>query len=158
MELTSEQKQAVSEWIAQGLSLSDIQKLLKERFQLSPTFMEVRFMVLDLDLKLKEQEHSFAAKAAVDLKNAPQDAPDAFEPVEDDALAGGVTVEIDRIKKPGAMISGSVRFSDGVKANWMLDQFGRVALDASQPGYRPSQEDLMAFQQEIGRKLQQQGY
>jgi hypothetical protein len=163
MELTAEQKKAVSEWVAQGLSLSDIQKQLKERFQLSPTFMEVRLMVLDLDLKVKEQESAFASKTRLDLKAAPpgaagSDGADAFEPVEDDALGGGVAVEIDRIKKPGALVSGTARFSDGVKASWMVDQFGRVAIDAGKPGYRPSQDDLMAFQQEVSRKLQQQGY
>lgn len=161
MELTDAQKKAVADWVAQGLSLSEIQKQLKEHFELSTTFMEVRMMVLDLGLEIKEQESAFSAKQNMVLGAAQQDASDAahdaFEPVEDGAF-GGVTVEVDRIKKPGALVSGTVRFSDGVNATWMLDQFGRVAIDAGRPDYRPSQDDLTAFQQEVSRKLQQQGF
>lgn len=158
MEFTPEQKQAVAEWVAQGLSLSDIQKQLKEQFQLVPTFMEIRFLVLDLELNVKDQE---SASPHVDIKAMPkgQEVDDSLSDTPgEELLGGGVAIEIDRIKKPGALASGTARFSDGVKANWMVDQYGRVAIDAGKPGYRPSQEDLMAFQQEISRKLQQQGY
>ena len=55
-------------------------------------------------------------------------------------------------------MEAKVTFSDGVKASWFLDQYGRVAIDAGQPGYHPPEEDLMAFQQEVARKLQAQGY
>src|SRR5258707_953959 len=53
MTLTPEQKQAVSTWVAEGSSLSLIQKKLREQFQVSMTYMEVRFLVDDLGLELK---------------------------------------------------------------------------------------------------------
>ena len=55
------------------------------------------------------------------------------------------------------MISGRVTFSDGQKAEWYLDQTGRLGLNASTPGYRPSKQDVMDFQMELERLAQSHG-
>jgi hypothetical protein len=54
MTLTPEQKQAVSEWVSAGDNLSAIQKKLTEQFKVSMTYMDVRFLVDDLNLALKD--------------------------------------------------------------------------------------------------------
>jgi hypothetical protein len=54
MTLTPEQKQAVTSWAAAGDNLSVIQKKLAEQFQLSMTYRDVRFLVDDLNLELKD--------------------------------------------------------------------------------------------------------
>lgn len=54
MSLTSEQQQAVASWVAAGDNLSTIQKKLAEEFKLSLTYRDVRFLVDDLDLSLKD--------------------------------------------------------------------------------------------------------
>lgn len=54
MSLSPEQKAAVSSWIAAGDNLSAVQKKLREEFQVSMTYMDVRFLVDDLDLTLKD--------------------------------------------------------------------------------------------------------
>jgi hypothetical protein len=54
MTLTPEQKQAVSAWVASGDNLSAIQKKLAEQFKVSMTYMDVRFLVDDLNLALKD--------------------------------------------------------------------------------------------------------
>jgi len=54
MTLTPEQKQAVSTWVAAGDNLSIIQKKLSEQFKISMTYMDVRFLVDDLNLALKD--------------------------------------------------------------------------------------------------------
>ena len=58
--------------------------------------------------------------------------------------------------RPGALLSGSVCFSDGVTAVWMLDQAGRLAIEPSQPDYHPSEADnaefVKALQAEIAKK------
>jgi len=51
--LTSEQKQAVASWVAAGDNLSTVQKKLSDQFKLSLTYMDVRFLVDDLGLELK---------------------------------------------------------------------------------------------------------
>ena len=164
MELTDVQKQAVAKWVAEKRSIGEIQKLLQEQFQISMKYIDVRFLLIDLGMQLQDRETKAASPADLGVLgkgNAAPDAPEAASDVIEDlgpAAAGGVKVEIDRIMKPGALVSGTVKFTDGVSAVWMLDQYGRLALDASRPGYRPSQEDLQAFQAEVGRELQKKGF
>ena len=73
---------------------------------------------------------------------------------------GGVTVSVDKVTLiPGAIASGSVTFSDGVSAKWIIDQMGRPGFtEVSKPGYRPSPEDGQAFMQELSMQLQRRGY
>src|SRR5258708_2630831 len=54
MTLTPEQKQAVASWIAAGDNLSVVQKKLSEQFQITMTYRDVRFLVDDLNLALKD--------------------------------------------------------------------------------------------------------
>ena len=165
MELTDVQKQAIAKWVAEKRGIGEIQKLLQEQFQLSMKYMDVRFLLLDLNLNLQDKETRAPASADLNMLGKGKQAPAAAN-VESDVIddmepapgGGGVSVEIDRIMKPGALVSGTVKFSDGVSAVWMLDQYGRLALDAGKPGYRPPQEDLQAFQVEVSRQLQSKGF
>jgi hypothetical protein len=63
MPLSPEQKQTVAAWVAAGDSLAIIQKKLSEQLKVSMTYMDVRFLVDDLGLELKN-----AAPATVDPK------------------------------------------------------------------------------------------
>ncbi|MSU69464.1 MAG: hypothetical protein EXS39_01540 [Opitutaceae bacterium] len=54
MSLTPEQKQAVTGWVAAGDNLSVVQQKLSEQFQLSLTYRDVRFLVDDLNLALRD--------------------------------------------------------------------------------------------------------
>ena len=65
---------------------------------------------------------------------------------------------IDQMARPGALVSGKVTFSDGNSAAWYLDQMGRLGLTPQQPGYRPSQEDLLTFQTELQNQLANAGF
>lgn len=159
--LTDAQKKTIHQWVDEGCSLTEIQKRLNEEFKLTLTFMDARFLMLDLEIKLKDKPS--AISAGMDLSKTPPAKETAG--LEDEntnlppgSLGGSVAVDIDRIMKPGTLVSGSVRFSDGVSASWSLDQSGRLALMASKPGYRPSQEDVQAFQQELSALLQKHGF
>jgi hypothetical protein len=164
MELTEQQKTTITGWVKEGCGLSEIQRRLASEFGLRPTFMDVRFLILDLGLEIKEKNASRAVpKAAEPEVDAPLEdvADDGFPEEAGDLPAegpGGVSVEVDRIMKPGALVSGTVTFSDGVKAAWMLDQYGRLALDAKQPGYRPSPEDIEGFQVALQKEVAKKGY
>jgi len=144
MQLSEEQKAAVSRWIQEGASLSDVQKHLEEEFSLRMTYMDLRFLVDDLDLEIRAGGPKF---------DEPKVAP---EP-NGGAVPGAVTVSIDKLTRPEALVSGSVTFSDGVSAQWHLDQMGRLALNARQPGYKPSGEDLQAFQEKLKEAVEQSG-
>lgn len=147
MTLSDEQKSAISQWIEGGASLSEIQKRLKEEFQISLTYLETRLLADDLKLAFKEPEPG----PAVDQPLPP---PDPEVPAE---APGKVHVTIDQITRPGSVISGRVTFSDGEKAEWYLDQMGRLGLNASTPGYRPSQDDVMSFQMELEKAARGSG-
>ena len=68
MTLTPEQKQAVASWVTAGDNLSNVQQKLREQFQLSMTYMDVRFLVDDLNLALKDPKPAVKAN---DLAKAP---------------------------------------------------------------------------------------
>jgi hypothetical protein len=166
MELTEQQKDVVRQWVASGASLSEVQKRLGAELGISMTYMDVRFLVLDLGVSVKDKPRQAPApaKAAAAVPAESADGLGALD--EEEALpeemppaagAGHVKVELDRITKAGAVISGTVTFSDGVSAAWSLDQFGRLGLGAK-PGYQPSREDIQAFQGELQRLLSRQGY
>ncbi|MDA0322980.1 MAG: hypothetical protein O2923_09740 [Verrucomicrobia bacterium] len=162
MELTEEQKNSVRAWAAEGLGLSDIQKRIVEELGIPMTYMDVRFLVLDLGADLQDRE----VPQTVDLSAPPVDKGGATRPGDPDAAmgnsgapgAGGVSVELDRVVKPGSVVSGTVLFSDGTNATWFMDQAGRLALDAGTPGYQPSEEDLQSFQIELRQLLEKRGF
>jgi hypothetical protein len=65
-----------------------------------------------------------------------------------------VRVTMDAVTRASALASGKVTFSDGETADWMLDQTGRLGLNPTKPGYRPTEADIMAFQSELQRVAQ----
>lgn len=168
--LTDAQKDAIRGWVKAGEGLSEIQRRIREEFNISMTYMDVRFLVIDLDVQLKDREH----RETVDLSAArDQDAPGhaqapgagADAGAEDGGAPGagtgsGVRVDLDRVTKAGAVVSGTVVFSDGVSAAWSLDQFGRLALDPGpgQETYNPSPEDIQTFQTELRDLLASRGF
>ena len=170
MSLTPEQTAEVANWVRDGATLSDVQKRIDTDFEITMTYMDVRFLVDDLDLTLVDQ----APKPnASDVTKAPPPppppapdpaAPGAPEadatPAEGDTPAvGGVTLDVDHaVLIPGAIASGTVTFSDGVTAKWMVDHQGRPGFtEVSQEDYRPSPEDGESFMQELSAALRAKG-
>jgi hypothetical protein len=149
VKLTEDQKKQVAQWVAEGASLSDVQRRLKEECAVSLTYMDVRFLVDDLQLQLKEQPKQ--SEAVERLAAAKQEGESARSAP---LTGGGVAVTMDTITKPHALAGGKVTFSDGETAEWMLDQTGRLGLNPSKPGYRPSETDIMSFQRELQRVAQ----
>lgn len=165
MKLDDAQKQKVSGWIEEGLKLSEIQDKLNAEFGLRMTYMEVRFLIDDLGVKLKDKPQE---KPPEPPKPTPPPA-DQGKPgqpglapagVADDAdlPASKVAVTVDQVTRPGALVSGKVTFSDGKSADWYLDQMGRLGLAPKEQGYKPSQDDLMDFQMELQNELARLGF
>lgn len=150
--LTPEQISKVSQWVAEGATLSQIQERLSSQLKVSMTYMDVRFLVDDLNLALIEKEEP---------KKKEDEAASTEAPSEEAApapAAGGVSVEVDTIAQPHAMVSGKVTFSDGQRADWYIDHQGRPGLVPLTPGYRPTQEDITDFQTKLDNALRQAGY
>jgi hypothetical protein len=202
MNLTPEQKQAVASWVAAGDNLSAVQKKLSEQFQVSMTYRDVRFLVDDLNLDLKDaapkvdasdvtkappakaaaagqepraaapERKGFFDKAKEKLGLAKEEGEESGEAILEDEMAeddldelppgggGNVAVAVDQVTLlPGALASGTVTFSDGATAKWVVDQYGRPGFtEVSKPGYRPSASDAQAFMQELSAALQKRGF
>jgi hypothetical protein len=164
MNLDDKQKQKVREWIEAGLKLSEIQDKLGKEYGLSMTYMQVRFLIDDLGVKLKDKppepaQPTLPAAGAKPPAAAPAKEPeDALAEPAGTALGGSVSVTVDQITRPGALVSGKVTFSDGKSADWYLDQMGRLGLVAKEQGYKPSQDDLMEFQTALQNELARLGF
>lgn len=159
MQLTETQQASVRGWIESGKSLSEVQNLLRSEYNLNFTYMDVRFLVDDLSLELKTPAKPVQPeKKAEPTGSADEDADEVLDldPVGEPAT-GGVKVTVDRITRPGAVVSGQVTFSDGQHAQWSLDQMGRLGLAGTPPGYKPGQQDIMGFQQQLQELLARSG-
>jgi hypothetical protein len=152
--LTPEQISKVSAWVAEGATLSQIQERLSSQLEVAMTYMDVRFLVDDLNLALVEKEEPKQPEEAV-AEAAPAVAAVTAETAQG---AGVVTVEVDTIAQPHAMVSGHVTFSDGEKADWYIDHQGRPGMAARTPGYRPTPQDITDFQTKLDAALRQAGY
>jgi polygalacturonase len=161
--LTPAQITKVSQWVADGASLSVIQGKLSSELGISMTFLDVRFLVDDLNLTLQEKEEPKKPEEPVaETPAAEAAAADATQPAApaDAAPAGApsVKVEIDPLARPGTMVSGTVTFSDGQLADWYIDMEGRPGVVPRVPGYRPTQPDIVDFQTKLDVVLRQAGY
>lgn len=149
MELDARQKEAVRKWVAEGCNIAEIQKRLDTEFGLSMTYLDVRFLLIDMRLEIKEKKTSNKIIPEIhDKKNS--------EPSKYTLSPQRVNVQLDRITKPGYLASGTVSFSDGTKGQWAIDQFGRVMLETAIAGYRPSAEDMTEFQSALKQLLEGQ--
>ena len=191
MQLTDIQKDNVRQWAAEGASLSRIQDLLAEEFNIRMSFIDVRLLVLELNATIKEKEVKKEVQGEIqnsrtqELKNSrtqefknsrtqehedsriqehtepeiqdvdggdAEDMPqEGFEPPAPGASA--VSVTLSRIAQPGFAVCGDVTFSDGTAAQWGITARGELALDGLPPDYRPSPEDVRAFQTQLRNLL-----
>jgi hypothetical protein len=164
MSLDETQRKRVAEWIAQGLKLSEIQSRLASELGLTMTYMDVRLLVDDLKLTPKDPEPSkpiqspLTAPAASAPPASRKPGPAAPSPAEPQQAAAKVSVSVDQLARPGALISGKVTFTDGKTAAWQLDQTGRLGLFPQTPGYRPPAADVEEFQMALETELAKAGF
>jgi hypothetical protein len=160
MNLTEEQRQHVATWIDGGAKLAEIQNRLAAEFGIKLTYMEARFLVDDLKLTPKDPEPPKVAVPEAKPAGNPSAAapnPTGVEPPPS-AIGGKVSVSVDQIARPGAIVSGKVTFSDGQTAEWYLDQTGRLGVVPKQTGYKPSPADVQDFQVVLQKEMAKLGY
>ena len=167
MNLDEAQRQKVVEWIGQGLKLAEIQNRLISELHVTMTYMEVRMLVDDLKLIPKDPEPvkpidtPLAASAVPPAAGArsPLAGPGTAmpKPAPPAGVPGKVTLSVDQLTRPGAVVSGKVTFSDGTTAAWQIDQTGQLGLIAPQPSYRPPASDVQPFQMALEAELSKLG-
>jgi hypothetical protein len=163
MKLDEAQRQQVAAWIAAGAKLSEIQNRLASELGVKLTYMEVRFLVDDLKLVPKDPEPPKVVEPPATAKSPLKTQPVSPEDAQSDEAplppgGGKVSVTVDQITRPGALISGKVTFSDSQIADWYLDQTGRLGVVPKQQGYKPSPADVQDFQLALQQEMAKMGY
>jgi len=141
-QLSEKQIATISEWAAQGAQLADIQLRMRQEMEIPITYMDTRFVVLDLGITLIEEK---TEEPLPEIELSPP------------TPTGKTTVTMDSLAIPGSVVSGKVVFSDGESGLWKLDQTGRPSLDPNKPDYQPSREDIMEFQQQLRALIESTG-
>ena len=173
---TQERDAFIMECLNGGMSLSELQNQLAERFDLHLTYMELRMLTADLQINWSKQDAkaeaakpknkpapsaAAAPKAPAeppeyDVDNEIPEEPPAAAPeaaAGDDALRGQTTVEVSKVVRPGAAVSGTVKFGSGASGEWYLDQFGRLGFIPDEGSGQPDQQDIQEFQMEVQKAL-----
>ena len=154
MNLSDEQKAVISKWVAEGESIAKIQNLLKENFDLGLTYMDVRFLVDDLGVVYKDSN-----EVTEDTEDTEDNGSETDVVTEETSETSSVIVDVDAVIRPGSLVSGNVRFSDGVALGWQLTSTGQLGLiPGDDTEYRPSNEDLQAFQTQLQEVLKEKGF
>mgnify|MGYP001627948003 CR=1 FL=1 len=162
--LSEEQVAQIQGWADEGAGLSEIQRRLDSEMDVKVTYMEVRFLIDDLKIQLKpdepetpevEAEEEESVDTAAEAEADSEDVADG----EPELLGGGkVSVTISELQRPGALVSGRVTFANGKGADWWMDQMGRLGMNADDADYRPTESDMMGFQQELQRVAKEKGF
>jgi hypothetical protein len=161
MTLDETQRKKVAGWIADGMKLSEIQNRLASDLGVRMTYMDVRLLVDDLKLTPKDIDPPKPVVPVAAPAASPPQKPGAGLKVEDapapESSVSGVSVVVDQLARPGAVVSGKVTFSDGKKADWYIDQTGRLGLAPQEAGYRPPAADVQQFQVALEAELSKMG-
>ena len=139
-------KKIVAENLNEGLTLNEIHKILSEKHSVKMTFMELRL----LSSEIEDMDWSqFDPK-----KEEPEEDETAGTQEVSGEVEEGTQIEMHKVQRPGAMMSGSVVFLSGIKGQWMIDQFGSLDLALEDDTQQPTEEDMEDFQMTLRRKLQ----
>lgn len=163
VQLNEQQKAQVRAWLENGLQLGEIQKRLEADLGISATYLDVKMLVSDLQVLPKDPEPANGAlkkPAGGDTNSDKRSGAPTNAGLGGTATspAGRVSVAVDQLTKPGAVLSGSVTFSDGKKGTWYVDETGRIGVAPAERGYRPSQSDMSKFQVALEEELSRQGF
>jgi hypothetical protein len=151
--LSEEQISKIQSWADAGDGVPEIQKKLRDEFEIRVTYLETRFLLEDLKIELLPTPEPEPEKKPVEDEAAAEEDADAPEGAETQ-----VKVTVDQVLRPGAIISGKADFGGGKTASWWLDQMGRLGLDMADPEFRPSEEQAISFQTELRKVVQRSGF
>ena len=149
-DLSEEQVKQIHAWVEDGAQMADVQKRLESEFGHKVTYMDTRFLSLDLGLEFQVEEEP-EAEEVPDVEDGAPTTDELAGP------AGEISVSIHDVPLQGSVISGAVTFSDGQGGQWMIDQEGRLAMDPDTEGYQPSEADVLVFQDKLREAVESQG-
>ncbi|HAR68066.1 MAG TPA: hypothetical protein DCR55_17970 [Lentisphaeria bacterium] len=143
-----ERNKIIARLMAEGVELPQVQTILKDEHGVSLTYMELRMIALDLEVNWEQFD-------------TPEPEPDdeeegggeAEEGAGEDVAPGKVSVTLNTVHPPGAMLSGQVTFASGASGDWYIDQMQRFGFTPKGDA-EPTPEDMQEFQTELQQMLQ----
>ena len=144
-QLTQKQIAAITKMAGEEYDLNNVQKRMVEELGLKLTCMDVRFLLQDLNVNLKQPEPEPVAPAA----EAPQPTQAAAA-----AMGPGVArtvVSVSDITPPTAIVAGTVSFASGAKGTWEMDRTGRLNWEPTEG--EPTPTDMREFATELKKVL-----
>ena len=154
MNFTKEQIASIARWVNDGATLADLQARIANEMGVKMTYMDVRFLVDDLDLTLADNKPEAPQESVPAATESPVPAENNSVP----AATGSVSISVDPVQQAGVIVGGNVTFSDGNSGQWMIDGQGRLGLDGFAEGYQPTPEDVKQFQILLKQELTKLGY
>ena len=127
-ELSLDKKREIARWIADGMGLSDVQKRINQDFGVVMTYMDVRFLVDDLDLTLVDKEVEKPKEPSPEGTEGDDSGGNSLDPNATEETPSGVSVAVDPVPPPGARAGGSVTCSVVSTKNGLL--INSVAWDS----------------------------
>ena len=181
--LSAEQVAQIQSWVDEGADLSEVQDKLRSEMDVHVTYMEMRFLMDDLGIQQKSdpepepeepEEEAAEPREVVDaIFDEEEEGAEAAPPSEEQSTQQGepepeldvekpaaaeVSVTVSKVQQPGMAISGKVTFGGGNSADWWIDQMGQLGMKPDKEGFRPTEAEVMAFQKELQRVVQESGY
>jgi len=154
MNLDDAQRKKVAAWIAEGLKLSELQSRLASELHIHMIPKDTE----PLRAGASPLQASPPPPKAGTTRSAQSPASGGAAPAQAGPGPGKVSVSVDQIARPGAVVSGRVTFGDGNQAEWYFDEAGRLGLAPEQEGYRPPVGELQQFQSALERELSKLGF
>ena len=143
----------MTEELAKGTGLSELQNLVNEKFNQHLTYMEIRIIASGLQVDWNANDPKAAAAAKEKAKREEEAKKAEAEAAEGAAKGTGkTTVTVNKINPPGTVASGTVTFASGSTADWYVDQTGRPGID-NLKGNPPTREEAQAFMMELQKVL-----
>jgi hypothetical protein len=156
-----ERKPIVAQLLQEGRTLSEIQDYLRKEKGDSITYMELRLLLSEMpDVKLPEKEPLKTVApppTAASAGGKPTSKEGKAGTERPASPSGKLSISVDQVPAPGAMLSGYARFSSGAKAHWFLDEMGRLGIEPELGSAKPTQPDMQEFSTELRRMLRQAG-
>ena len=150
----NERDRLIASLLGEGKSLSEVQKILQDEYDMQITYMDLRLISSDLDVNWEKCDKNQPKPTDKVIDN---DNPDNTS--LDDAGWGSngdgkTVVNVSKVVRPGAVMSGDVKFKSGATAEWQLDPLGRLGLNPTANSAKPTEEDIQDFQIELQKALQ----
>ncbi|MFO7820453.1 MAG: hypothetical protein R6V56_00100 [Lentisphaeria bacterium] len=134
----------------EGKSLSEVQRILADEHDVNMTYFDLRMMAADLKVKWDKQEDKKTVTEASAEKLLDEQQPQQPEG------GSGTQVTVDKVTRPDALMSGTVKFKSGASGKWFIDHSHQLGLAPDSGSGEPTQDDVVEFQKELQKVVRGQ--